>query len=77
VLEYRKDFSVWPDAQRLDAATDLLLDGEPVAFEPRDMLAEQFAEFAACTAGEAEPETGAAEALMALEPVIPEQEVPA
>jgi predicted dehydrogenase len=69
VLEYRTDFSVWPDAQRMDAATELLLDGEPVAFDERDMLAEELAEFAACMTSGATPETGADEGLMALRAV--------
>jgi UDP-N-acetyl-2-amino-2-deoxyglucuronate dehydrogenase len=66
VLDYRADFSVWPDAQRLDAVTTLTVDGSPVAFAPCDMLAEQLAEFAACVRGRAVPETGAAEAIAAL-----------
>ena len=66
VLEYRTDFSVWPDAQRMDATTSLTLDGEPVAFEERDMLAEQLAEFGACMTGDATPETGAEEGITAL-----------
>jgi predicted dehydrogenase len=66
VLEYRADFSVWPDAQRLDAVTSLTVDGAPVAFEPRDMLAEELAELGACVRGRAVPETGAAEGIAAL-----------
>ena len=66
VLEYRVEFSVWPDAQRLDAVTTLTLGGEPVAFEPRDMLAEELGELAACVRGRAVPETGAAEGIAAL-----------
>jgi predicted dehydrogenase len=66
VLDYRADFGVWPAAERMDGATALTLDGAPVAFEERDMLAEELAEFAACVRGEAEPETGAAEGIAAL-----------
>jgi predicted dehydrogenase len=66
VLEYRADFRVWPDAQRLDEVTTLMVDGAPVAFEPRDMLAEELAELGACVRGRAEPETGAAEGIAAL-----------
>jgi predicted dehydrogenase len=66
VLEYRADFSVWPDAQRLDEVTTLTLNGEPVAFEPRDMLAEELAELGACVRGRAVPETGAAEGIAAV-----------
>jgi predicted dehydrogenase len=66
VLEYRADFSVWPDAQRLDAVTTLTLDGAPVAFEQHDMLAEELAELGACVRGRAVPETGATEGIAAL-----------
>ena len=64
--EVRTDFSVWPDAAALDGVTEVLLDGEPVAFASRDMLAEQLEEFAGCMAGRAVPETGAAEGIGAL-----------
>jgi predicted dehydrogenase len=70
VLEYRTDFSVWPDASALDSVTTLTLGGEPVAFEPRDMLAEELAEFGACIRGESKPETGAPEGLTALGAVL-------
>jgi 1,5-anhydro-D-fructose reductase (1,5-anhydro-D-mannitol-forming) len=66
VLDYRADFGVWPAAERLDAATTLTLDGEPVAFEARDMLAEELAEFAGCVRTGVAPETGAAEGIAAL-----------
>ena len=66
VLDYRADFSVWPAAERLDDVTTLLLDGEPVAFEHRDMLGEELAEFARCVRRGHEPETGAAEGIAAL-----------
>jgi predicted dehydrogenase len=66
VLDYRSDFSVWPDARALDRVTTLTLNGESVEFDERDMLAEELAEFAACIRGEAVVETGAAEGLAAL-----------
>ena len=66
VLDYRTDFSVWPDAQALDGVTTLTLGGEPVGFDERDMLAEELAEFGACIRGQAEPETGADEGIAAL-----------
>src|SRR3954470_13202264 len=66
VLEYRADFGVWPAAERLDDVTTLTLDGAPVAFERRDMLAEELAELGACVRGGAVPETGAAEGIAAL-----------
>ena len=67
VLDYRTDFSVWPDAQALDAVTTLMLSGEPVEFEERDMLAEELAEFGRCIRGEqSEPETGADDGIAAL-----------
>jgi predicted dehydrogenase len=70
VLDYRTDFSVWPDARALDAVTTLTLAGEPVDFEERDMLAEELAEFGRCIRGEAEPETGADEGIAALAAVL-------
>jgi UDP-N-acetyl-2-amino-2-deoxyglucuronate dehydrogenase len=70
VLDYRTDFSVWPDARALDGVTTLTLGGEPVDFEERDMLAEQLAEFGRCIRGEAEPETGADEGIAALAAVL-------
>jgi predicted dehydrogenase len=70
VLDYRTDFSVWPDAQALDGATTLTLAGEPVEFEGRDMLAEELAEFGRCIRGEAEPETGAEEGIATLAVVL-------
>jgi predicted dehydrogenase len=66
VLDYRADFSVWPDAGALDGVTSLIVGGEPVEFEQRDMLAEELAEFGACIRGEATMETGADEGLAAL-----------
>lgn len=70
VLDYRADFSVWPDAQALDRVTTLTLAGEPVEFEERDMLAEELAEFGRCMRAEAEPETGADEGIAALAVVL-------
>jgi predicted dehydrogenase len=71
VLDYRADLgAVWPDATRVDEVSTLTLDGEPVAFEPRDMLAEELAEFAAAARGEAVVETGAAEGIAALRVIL-------
>jgi predicted dehydrogenase len=70
VLDYRTDFAVWPDAQALDGVTTLTMDGEPVDFEERDMLAQELAEFGRCIRGEAEPETGADEGIAALAAVL-------
>jgi UDP-N-acetyl-2-amino-2-deoxyglucuronate dehydrogenase len=77
VLDYRTDFSVWPDAQALDGATTLTLAGEPLDFDERDMLAEELAEFGRCIRGEAEPETGADEGIAALAAVRQALESPA
>jgi predicted dehydrogenase len=66
VLDYRADFSVWPDARRLDEVTTLELNGEAVEFEERDMLAEELAELVRCVRTGAAPETGAAEGIAAL-----------
>jgi UDP-N-acetyl-2-amino-2-deoxyglucuronate dehydrogenase len=70
VVDYRTDFSVWPDAQALDGVTTLTLAGEPVEFEERDMLADELAEFGRCIRGEAQPETGADEGIAALAAVV-------
>ena len=70
VVDYVTDMAVWPQAERMDAATTVALttrDGRrEIPFEPRDMLVEELEEFARCARGEAEPETGADEALAAL-----------
>ena len=50
--------------------TTLTLDGSPVDFEERDMLAEEVAEFWRCVDGGAEPETGADEGIAALRTVL-------
>jgi predicted dehydrogenase len=70
ILEYHTDFTVWPDAQALDGATTLTIDGEPVAFEARDMLADELAEFGRCIRDGAEPETGADAGIAALRVVL-------
>jgi predicted dehydrogenase len=70
VLDYRTDFSVWPDAQALDRVTTLSLGGDRVEFEERDMLADELAEFGRCIRGEAQPETGADEGIAALAAVL-------
>jgi predicted dehydrogenase len=78
VLECRADLgAVWPEAERVDEVTTLTLDGDPVAFEPRDMLAEELAEFGGAIRGEAVVETGAAEGLAALRVVLDAVGVPA
>ena len=66
VLDYRVDFSVWPQAERMDAASTLTVDGAAIDFDGRDMLAEELEEFARCIHGQARPETGAAEGVAAL-----------
>jgi UDP-N-acetyl-2-amino-2-deoxyglucuronate dehydrogenase len=70
VLDYHTDFSVWPDAQALDRVTTLTLNGDPLEFDERDMLAEELDEFGRCIRGEAEPETGAGEGIAALAAVL-------
>jgi predicted dehydrogenase len=70
VLDSRTDISVWPAAHLLDGLTTLTLAGEPVAFDEVDPLADELADFARCAAGEAAPETGAAEGLAALEVIL-------
>jgi predicted dehydrogenase len=71
VLEYRADLgAVWPAAERVDEVSTLTVDGQPVGFEPRDMLAEELAEFGAAIRGEAAVETGADEGIAALRIVL-------
>jgi predicted dehydrogenase len=71
VLDYRADLgAVWPAAERVDEVTTLTVNGEQVEFEPRDMLAEELAEFGAAMRGEAAIETGAAEGIAALRVIL-------
>jgi predicted dehydrogenase len=71
VLDYSADLgAVWPAAERVDEVTTLTVNGEQVGFEPRDMLAEELAEFGAAMRGEAAIETGAAEGIAALRVIL-------
>jgi predicted dehydrogenase len=71
VLEYRADLgAVWPDAERVDEVSTVLVDGEEIAFEPRDMLAEELREWALAARGEAVVETGASEGIAALRVIL-------
>ncbi len=69
-LHYETDMSIWPQAEKMDAATTLTLETrtgrERVDFDERDMLVEELAEFARCVRGERTPETGAAVGLASL-----------
>jgi UDP-N-acetyl-2-amino-2-deoxyglucuronate dehydrogenase len=70
-LDYTTDMSIWPDPDRIEQVTALTIQSskgeEKIAFEPRQMLIEELEEFAQCVRGEAQPETGAREALAALQ----------
>ncbi len=74
VLDYAVDASVWPRADLLDGVTTLRLtaaDGvREVDFDQVDPLVEELEELARCARAEAEPETGADEALAALAVVV-------
>ena len=74
VVDYMTDMSVWPQAERMDAATTLTLTTREgrreLPFAARDMLVEELEEFACAARGEAEPETGGEEALAALALVL-------
>jgi predicted dehydrogenase len=71
VLDLRTDLgAVWPAAERVDEVTALTVDGEAVAFEPRDMLAEELAEFGAAIDRGAPVETGADEGIAALRVIL-------
>ncbi|HET8607345.1 MAG TPA: Gfo/Idh/MocA family oxidoreductase [Gaiellaceae bacterium] len=80
VLDYRVEMSVWPATERLDEVTTLEVGGvgstEPdrrnagaVEFDRIDPLVAELEELARCIRGEAEPETGAAEGLAALQTI--------
>jgi predicted dehydrogenase len=78
VLDYRVDLgAVWPEAERVDDATTLTVDGERVDFAPRDLLADQLADFGRAIRGEAPVETGADEGLAALKVILDAVGVPA
>lgn len=74
VLEYHTDMSVWPEAEKMDTATTLILftrSGQrAVEVDSRDVLVEELEEFTRCARGEAHPETGPEEALAALRVVL-------
>jgi predicted dehydrogenase len=74
VLDYQTDMSIWPKADRMDAATTLTLRTksaiEQLEFEARDMLVDELDEFACCVQGIAQPETGASEGLRALDVIL-------
>jgi 1,5-anhydro-D-fructose reductase (1,5-anhydro-D-mannitol-forming) len=74
VLEYETDMSVWPQAERADAATTLVLRradrNEELDFPRRDPLAEELDEFARAVRGEATPETGGEEGIAALRVIL-------
>ncbi|HLF91289.1 MAG TPA: Gfo/Idh/MocA family oxidoreductase [Anaerolineales bacterium] len=73
-LDYVTDMSIWPDAARMDSATRIILrsnaQSEVQPFKPEDMLVEELDEFARCVRGEAVPETGAEEAIAALQVIL-------
>ena len=71
VLDYRADLgAVWPAAERVDEVSALTVDGEPVGFERRDMLAEELAELELATRGDVVIETGAEEGIAALRVIL-------
>jgi predicted dehydrogenase len=74
VLDYDVDMSVWPAAERVDAATTLTLRSaegvRALDFEHVDPLADELDEFARCIREGGEPETGAAEGIAALKVVM-------
>jgi predicted dehydrogenase len=61
---------VWPDANQVDARTQLTVQDreaiEPVSLKPQDVLALQADEFARAVRGLTRPETSAAEGIAAL-----------
>ncbi|HKI55764.1 MAG TPA: Gfo/Idh/MocA family oxidoreductase [Trueperaceae bacterium] len=73
-LELRTAMALWPHAERMDAGTTLSLERrggvEAVPFEPQDMLVDELEAFARSVRSGAQPETGAAEGIAALEVVL-------
>lgn len=73
-LDYQTDMSIWPNAERMDAATSLTLhtknSRQSIPFDSNDMLVEELDEFARCVRGETTPETGPDEGLTALQVVL-------
>ncbi|MEJ2600723.1 MAG: Gfo/Idh/MocA family oxidoreductase [Anaerolineales bacterium] len=73
-LDYQTDMSIWPNAERMDAATRLTLQSkssrQSIPFDNKDMLVEELDEFARCVRGETTPETGPDEGLAALQVIL-------
>lgn len=70
-LDYTTDMSIWPNADKIEQVTSLTIQTadslEQISFQPVQMLIEELEEFALCVRGKASPETGAREALAALQ----------
>ncbi len=73
-LDYQTDMSVWPNAERMDAATTLTIQTkssrQSIPFENKDMLIEELDEFARCVRRETTPETGPEAGLAALQVIL-------
>jgi predicted dehydrogenase len=71
VLDYRAELGgVWPAAERVDEVSSLTVDGEPVGFERRDILAAELAELDLAIRGDIAIETGAEEGIAALRVIL-------
>jgi predicted dehydrogenase len=71
VLDYRAELGgVWPAAERVDEVSTITVDGVPVGFERRDMLAEELAELDLAIRGDIAIETGAEEGIAALRVIL-------
>ena len=71
VLDYRAELGgVWPAAERVDEVSTVTVDGVPVGFERRDMLAEELAELDLAIRGDVAIETGAQEGIAALRVIL-------
>lgn len=73
-LELRTAMALWPEAERMDSGTTIVLerdgDATRVPFEVRDMLVDELEAFARCARTGERPETGAAEGIAALGVVL-------
>jgi predicted dehydrogenase len=71
VLDYRAELGgVWPAAERVDEVSSVTVDGVPVGFERRDILAEELAELDLASRGDMGIETGAEEGIAALRVIL-------
>ena len=74
VVDYHTDMSIWPNAAKMDEATQLRMwtknEQKEISFEPVDMLVEELDEFGRCISDAGRAETGPREAIQALQVIL-------